>query len=243
MLIDVHYVLDTSVSESRTIRRAPAHAESRSSEAPRVPCGVIAIPEDAALVLIGMQRASGGEPRSDWSGIASATAGSRNNPGAECAAARLLAEWRSTSRPVFHLLQPSVPAASSRHGRGPGVVLDPRMQPHPAEAVYRLRHASAFAETTLARDLAARGIRTIALAGLATDRAVSSTARAASDLGFTTIIVSDATAAFDREAPDGTRFPAELIHQTALASLHGDVAIVLSCDVVLAGVALAAERA
>jgi nicotinamidase-related amidase len=48
------------------------------------------------------------------------------------------------------------------------------------------------------------------------------------NLGFETWMVGDACSTFDREGPDGEVFPAELIHRTALASLNGEFADVVS---------------
>ena len=58
----------------------------------------------------------------------------------------------------------------------------------------------------------------------------------AGNLGFTAYLVADATAAFDTTGPDGTRYPAHLMHDTALASLHGEFATVVDSADVLAAV-------
>ena len=46
------------------------------------------------------------------------------------------------------------------------------------------------------------------------------------NLGFKCYVVSDATATFDRVGPDGTKYGADEIHNTALASIHGEFATV-----------------
>ena len=55
-------------------------------------------------------------------------------------------------------------------------------------------------------------------------------ARMSGNLGFETWVVGDACATFDREGPDGEVFPADLIHRTALASLHDEFADVITTD-------------
>ncbi|MEO8251511.1 MAG: hypothetical protein ABI578_03450 [Chloroflexota bacterium] len=42
--------------------------------------------------------------------------------------------------------------------------------------------------------------------------------------------MGDAYSTYDREGPDGEVFPAELVHRTALASVHGELADVISTD-------------
>jgi nicotinamidase-related amidase len=67
--------------------------------------------------------------------------------------------------------------------------------------------------------LRADGTGKVVVAGLTTDHCCSTTARSASDLGFETWFVADATATHARAG-----FDAETIHQTALASLDGEFA-------------------
>lgn len=49
----------------------------------------------------------------------------------------------------------------------------------------------------------------------------------ASDLGFTTFVVADATACHDRQGFDGTYYPAEIIHTVSLVSLQDEFATIL----------------
>ena len=52
-------------------------------------------------------------------------------------------------------------------------------------------------------------------------------ARMAGNLGFSTLVVSDATASFARPALDGTLRLAEAVHASALSDLHGEFATVV----------------
>jgi hypothetical protein len=52
----------------------------------------------------------------------------------------------------------------------------------------------------------------------------------AGNFGFDTFLVSDATATFNKKGLDGKNFSAELIHETALASLNGEFATVVTTD-------------
>ena len=52
----------------------------------------------------------------------------------------------------------------------------------------------------------------------------------AGNLGFDSFLVSDATATFNKKGLDGKNYPAELIHETALASLHEEFAQIVTTD-------------
>src|SRR2546427_11497722 len=99
--------------------------------------------------------------------------GGRNNPGMEANIGRLEEAWRASGRPIIRVQHDS---------RWPGAPT----------------HYSAFVGTNLEAELLRRGVGTLVLTGLATDRCVSTTARLAANFGFATYVVADATATFDR---------------------------------------------
>ena len=55
----------------------------------------------------------------------------------------------------------------------------------------------------------------------------------ASDLGFATVVVEDATATHDSTSYDGSYYPAEVVHAVTLASLHDEFATILKTDQLL----------
>jgi nicotinamidase-related amidase len=68
----------------------------------------------------------------------------------------------------------------------------PEIGPRPNDIVILKRQWGAFTGTELDLQLRRRGIRTIVLAGVATNMGVESTARAANELGYNQVFVEDA---------------------------------------------------
>jgi nicotinamidase-related amidase len=186
----------------------------------------------AALLVIDMQK---GFDRPGW--------GRRNNPGTEARVAELLDEWRTRALPVLHVKHVSTSSTSPLRPGQEGVDFKPDTAPRAGEAVVEKRVHSAFIGTSLEADLRRARIRTLVLVGLTTNHCVSTTARMASNLGFDTWVVSDATATFDRVGPDGARYPADLVHAMALSDLHGEFAFVAGTDAVMTALRGAVRRA
>jgi nicotinamidase-related amidase len=159
--------------------------------------------------------------------------GPRNNPDAEVAIARLLTAWRDHEAPLVHVRHVSQRPASLFQAGTRAVEFKPEALPAPGEEVIEKSVNSAFIGTDLADRLQACGCRALVLAGLTTDHCVSTTARMAANLGFSTTVVADATATFDRVAPDGELIQAELMHRTALASLKDEFAEIASAEAVI----------
>jgi nicotinamidase-related amidase len=184
---------------------------------------MLTIADNAALILIDVQN-----------GFDDPRFGKRSNPDAEANIAALLAAWRETGRPIYHVRHDSVlPGSPLRPGQA-GNAIKPEAAPQGDEPVIGKTVNSAFIGTDLEDRLRAAGIDDVVIAGLTTDHCVSTTTRMAGNLGFQTILVGDATATFERTGPDGEFYPAETIHRVELASLHGEFATVVSAADVLA---------
>jgi biuret amidohydrolase len=82
----------------------------------------------------------------------------------------------------------------------PAVEVMDDVAPRPDEPVVRGQACSGFDRTVLDTILRLAGVDNVVLVGVATDVAVESTARAACDLGYRTIVVSDACTADSDEA-------------------------------------------
>lgn len=181
-----------------------------------------------ALILIDFQQAF--DDAAYWGG-------ERNNPAAETNAARLLAYWREHQLPIFHVQHSSTSQAANPDTRlapgQPGHAFKPEVVPLPGETIIQKNVNSAFIGTDLRQRLDAHHLTTLVIAGLTTDHCVSTTTRMAGNFGFHTLLVSDACATFPKVGGNAEVFTAELIHQTALASLDREFATVLTTAAVL----------
>ncbi len=153
--------------------------------------------------------------------------GPRNNPEAEERVAEALAGWRAHDLPVVHVRHESTGPEGRFVPGTPAAEFKPEALPRPGEPVITKHVNSAFIGTDLEARLRDAGIDAVALVGLTTDHCCSTTARMAANLGFSTWVLGDAMATFDRVGPDGEAFPAETMHRSALASLHDEFAEVM----------------
>jgi nicotinamidase-related amidase len=160
--------------------------------------------------------------------------GSRNNPEAERNIGRLLAHWRGHGRPIVHVQHLSKEPQSPLRPDQPGVEIKDEVKPLSGEPIVQKSVSSAFIGTTLEADLRRRGVTTLIVVGMQTNMCVSTTARMAGNLGFTTYVVSDATATFDNTGPNGRRYPSDLLHDVALADLNGEFSTVVDTNTILA---------
>ena len=181
------------------------------------------LPAGAALLVVDVQQ-----------GLDDPRLGARNNPDAERRVAELLAAWRAAAWPVVHVQHLSRMPFSPLRPELPGCAIKPEARPQDGEPLFQKHVNAAFVDTGLEGHLRDREVEAVVVVGLATDHCVSSTVRMASDLGFDVTLVADATAAYDREGPDGTRYDASLVHAVTLASLHGEFASVRTARDVLA---------
>jgi nicotinamidase-related amidase len=138
----------------------------------------------------------------------------------------LLKAARAAGSPVVHV----------QHKGRAGGLFDPgadtfKLAPQAAnesgEAIVEKPLPNAFAQTNLQDLLTKTGKKSLIMAGFQTHMCISSTVRAALDLGYRTTVVADATAT--RDLPDPTGGPAlsaTELHRAALAGLADRFAII-----------------
>ena len=183
---------------------------------------MISIPQNAALIIVDVQK-----------GFDDPVWGNRNNLTAEKRIADLLAAWRKTKRPVFHIQHLSTSETSPLNPRSTGSEIKDIVRPVETEPVFQKHVNSAFIGTELENSLRQQEITVVVVVGLTTPHCVSTTARMGSNLGFEVYLASDAIAAFEITGPDGRQYSAEEIHEVSLATLHEEFAKVIDSKALL----------
>ena len=177
----------------------------------------------AALLIIDVQKAID-DP--SWGS-------DRNNPEAETNIARLLARWRERGWPIFHVRHVSLEPNSTYRAGQPGAEFKSEVMPRAGERIIEKHTNSAFIGTNLERELREQGIEQVVITGVITNNSVEASARMAGNLGFSTFVVSDATATFGRHDFAGRWRTSEEVHAMSLANLQGEYAIVVSTEQLL----------
>jgi len=177
-----------------------------------------------ALILIDIQKAF--DNLEYWGG-------QRNNLEAENNANELLEIWRKNKLPIFHIKHCSSIKTSLLNETNFGNEFKDIVKPIDGEPVIKKNVNSAFIGTNLKERLDKEKISKLIIVGLTTDHCVSTTTRMAGNYGYDTYVVSDATATFSKKGVNGENYSAELIHETAMASLNEEFATIVTTEVLI----------
>lgn len=141
-------------------------------------------------------------------------------------AQRVLQAFRAAGRPVIHIRHKGR-AGGLFDPAKPAFQIDEHVAPEAGETVIEKALPNAFAGTGLADKLKALGARNLMVAGFMTHMCVSSTVRAALDLGLGCTVIADACAT--RDLPDGRGgvIKAAELHRAELAALADRFAVVV----------------
>lgn len=163
---------------------------------------------DAVLIVIDAQMEYAAEGALTLPGLASAL----NNIEA------LLLKGRKDGAEIVHVAHEGSEGRAFDPAKG-GRIIE-QVSPLDGEMVISKGLPNAFAHTELQNHLATIGRPHLVICGFMTHMCVSSTARAALDLGYETTVVSDASATRTLPAPDGGEpVDAQMLHRAALAAL------------------------
>ena len=102
----------------------------------------------------------------------------------------LIARARATGTPVIYVQHNGRENSVLRPDR-PGWIIHPVIAPAAGDPVFRKHHPDAFQDTDLQRELEARGLKRLVVAGIQSDYCVDTTCRRAYSLGFDVTLVQD----------------------------------------------------
>ncbi|MDP3264341.1 MAG: isochorismatase family protein [Tabrizicola sp.] len=152
------------------------------------------------------------------------------NPAAMDRMAALLASARARGMSVIHVHHDEPDAGSPFRKGLPGAEPMACAAPVAGEAVLWKHRSSAFAGTGLDDRLRRDGIDRLIVAGAVAAFCVTSTVRAASDLGYGVLLPTDALLGFDLPAHDGGRIDAATVQRVTLSLLGADFATLTTVD-------------
>jgi len=155
--------------------------------------------------------------------------GKRSTPQLSENITKVLSHWRKNLMPIIHVRHHSMKIDSPLRPGQNGHDFMSFAQPLPGEKIFEKIVHSAFIGTELQKYLFAREMNKIVIVGIATDHCVSTTARMACDYGYDVTVLSDATAAFERNL-NGEKIDAEVAHKVALAGLNEEFATIASVE-------------
>lgn len=143
--------------------------------------------------------------------------------------ASLLLDLARTKRvPIFHVVHHGRPGAAAFDPHGPYVANIPELAPRAGEAIITKSLPNSFSCTELHRLIGETGRSELIIAGFATHMCVSTTTRAALDLGYRCTVVAKATATRDLQHPcKAGVIPAAVVHESNLAALADRFAIIV----------------
>ena len=180
--------------------------------------------DNPALLLIDVQK--GFEDIDYWGG-------ERNNMHAEDHMEELLVLWRKNRLPIFHIKHCSTnPISPLAKGNSGNDFID-FIVPETDESIIEKNVNSAFIDTDLKEQLLHQNINTVVIVGLTTDHCVSTTTRMSGNFGFQTYLVEDAVATFNKTGTNGQKYSAQLIHDTAIASLKDEFATIITTSKII----------
>ncbi len=178
--------------------------------------------QQTALLIIDVQKAI---DHPSW--------GRRNNPDAEKNIQRHLQHYRKHQLELIHVQHLSTDAQSTYRPNQEGCDFKEEVQPLGGEKIIQKSVQNAFINTDLEAYLKAKGLNELLITGVITNNSVEASARMASNLGFKTSVIEDATATFDKQDLRGRWHTAETVHALSLANLKDEYADVRSTQDIL----------
>lgn len=136
-------------------------------------------------------------------------------------ASQLLDKFRNKKLPIFHVKHISKKSSATFFIPGTkGVEIHDQVKPNTSEIVITKSYPNSFRETKLHEKLMQHGIERLVICGAMSHMCIDSTTRAAFDLGYQSIVISDACATKNLSI-HGINVSANHVHAAYMAGLHG----------------------
>ena len=174
------------------------------------------MPNDPVLIVVDVQQ--GFRELSYW--------GQNGNPDALANIEALIEHWRSKKLPVVVVKHNSTNPGSPLSPAGDGNKLEPFVEGTREVLIQKSVNSAFYGTPDLHLWLTKRNFRNVVICGITTNFCCETTARMASNLGYKTSFVIDATDAFDLVAGERTISAAAVIETTA-ANLAAEFAEVI----------------
>jgi nicotinamidase-related amidase len=143
-----------------------------------------------------------------------------NIEGAANKAKEALGLFRERHLPIFHIQHFSIrPNATFFLPGTLGVEIHDSVKPQNDEAIIKKNFPNSFRETGLQEALQQLQIENLVICGAMSHMCIDTTTRAAFDLGYKNIVISDACATKDLEFYD-EKVPAQTVHAAYMAGLN-----------------------
>jgi len=133
-------------------------------------------------------------------------------------AKKLLAAFRQSDRPIFHIQHIAPSGAPFFVVDTEGVKIHKSVQPQGKEKIIEKAYPNSFRQTSLLGDLHDAGVKRVVISGAMSNMCIDATTRAAADFEFDCIVAHDACAAMNFEF-SGRQIPAPEVHGSFMAAL------------------------
>lgn len=159
--------------------------------------------------------------------------GKRNNLSAEENIATLIKCWNDNDGVVIYVKHLTENKDSLFYHKSESSEFRDMISPEKKDIVITKNVNSAFIGTDLEETLRKMDCKSIVITGLTTNHCVETTTRMAGNLGFHPVLVSDATATFERTTKAGLTYSAQEIHEMTLVNLEGEFAEIKTTEEIL----------
>ena len=136
--------------------------------------------------------------------------------------------FRRLGHPIVHIQHCSNNSESPLRPGQIGHTFKESNEPQGEELIVQKTETNAFIGTNLTDMILGLHVDNIIITGFITNNSVEATARMSGNLGFNTMVISDATATFNNIGLNGEVYDSELVHAMSLANLNEEYASVLS---------------